>query len=129
MKFNIMLDVSAPDFKEQLLDAIGVKPGDVVTFITPQFERTDGRLIYYFPKTVAEFDALKKLPHETLMKLGLGLWEEGHYLYPKEWYRNIPAGYEVVSINDEVENFIPGKTDDDTRFGMLAYGFKVGVVK
>ena len=125
MKVDIMLDASAPDFKEQLLEALGVKEGDSITFCTPQFERTDGVTITYFPRTFEEFNALKKLPHATLMKLGLGLWEEGHYLYPKEWYWNIPTGYEVLSINGEVEKFVPGKTDDDMRVGMLAYGFRL----
>ena len=48
------------------------------------------------------------------------------------WYRmqptfgykaaSIPAGTEIVDINYATEKFEPGKTDDDYRFGMLAFG-------
>lgn len=125
MKFDLMLDATDPDFANQLKAALGVQDGDTVVISTPQFDRTDGCVITYFPRTVAEFDALKELPHDTLKKIGLGVWAEGHYLYPKEWYWNIPAGYMVDVISDETEPFVPGETDDDIRFGYLAYGFKV----
>ncbi len=35
-------------------------------------------------KSVEWFDSLKNLPHEKLKNMGLGLWETGHYLYPRE---------------------------------------------
>ena len=125
MKFDLMLDATDINFANQLKAALGVQDGDTVVIATPQFNRTDGKIVLYFPRTVAEFDALKVLPHDTLEKIGLGLWEEGHYLYPKEWYWNIPAGYMVDVISDKTEPFVPGETDDDIRFGCLAYGFKV----
>lgn len=126
MKFNVMLDANSPDFADfvdQLRNALGLRPGDTIEISKPQFERTDVRVINYFPRTVAEFDALKKLDDHALRAIGCGVWDEGHYLYPKEWYYNIPNGYPVVSIFGDTELFVPGEIDDDTRFGYLAYGF------
>lgn len=123
MKFEVMLDANAPDFAEQLRNALGLQPGDTLEIATPQFERTDGRVIGYFPRTVEEFDALKKLEDHALRAIGCRVWEEGHYLYPKEWYYNIPNEYPVVDIFGDTELFVPGVTDDDIRFGCLAYGF------
>lgn len=126
MKFDLMLDASDVDFIEQLKSALGVKNGDTLEIITPQFERVDGRVIQYFPRSVAEFDALKLMSDSALEAVGCGVWDEGHWLYPKEWYWNIPNGYEVTDICGETEIFVPGKTDDDIRFGCLAFGFVKG---
>lgn len=126
-KFDVILDVSDKDFTKQLMDALGVKPGDTVNFITPQFTRTDGRLVTYRPTTPEEYAALPNMTPDALKKIGCGIWNKKngktHWLYPYEWYQHIPAGTLVVDINGETEPFEPGKTDDDTRFGMLAYGF------
>ena len=95
-----------------------------VDIITPQFERTNG-IQPVIPDGGKEwFDKLKTLPHETLIAIGMGVWENGHYLYPKEWYSFIPNGYIVTDINNEDELFKRGETDNDIRFGCLAYGFK-----
>lgn len=48
-------------------------------------------------------------------------------LFPAEWYASIPAGFPIVDINGKLEDFEPGKTDDDRRFGLLAYGVMVPV--
>ena len=130
MKFDLMLDASTPDFVEQLMAALGVKEGDEVQILTPQFKRTDGAVITYFPRTKDEFAALHTFSEETLKKLGLGVWDKDdsgiHWLYPHEWYNYIPAGLIVTSISGEEEQFFPGQTDDDMRFGCLAYGFIQG---
>jgi hypothetical protein len=47
------------------------------------------------------------------------------WLFPAEWYAAIPAGFPITDINGCIEQFIPGKTDDDRRFGMLAFGLMV----
>ena len=64
---------------------------------------------------------------EALVRIGVGVWDTTdttiHYLFPAEWYDHIPAGYEIVDISERVEAFEPGKTDDDRRGGMLAYGW------
>lgn len=126
-KFDIILDTADEDFCRKLMDALGVKPGDTVNFTTPQFTRTDGRIISYFPSSPEEYAALPNLAPDVLKKIGCGVWnkENGktHWLFPHEWYPHIPAGILVVDINGETEAFEPGKTDDDMRFGCLAYGF------
>lgn len=122
-----LLDMNAPNFAEQLRAAMGIAPNEGVTFITPQFHRTNGAVVNYFPKTVEEFQFLKLLTKQNLKKLGLQMWDGDdhhiHWLYPSEWYPHIPNGMEIVSIDGSVEKFIPGKTDDDIRYGALSFGF------
>ena len=100
-----------------------------IHIVTPQFERTDGVQPVHPEGGAWWFDQLKGLPHETLKAIGMGLWEEGHYLYPKEWYEFIPAGYMVTDIFGDNERFVPGETDDDIRFGCLPYGFRTAAWK
>ena len=104
--------------------ALGVGDFEPVRVMTSQIERSDGKVITYFPKTVEEFDNLKKAPHDVLIDIGVSLFESGHYLYPGEWYDFIPEGYEVITIFNETELFERSKSDDDTRYGCLSYGFK-----
>ena len=122
-----MLDMNAPDFAEQLGAALGLEHGEKVTFVTPQFTRNDGVVVSYIPKTVEEFDLLRMLRPDNLLKLGLRKWSgdrmQTHWLYPSEWYSSIPAGLEIVDIKGEKETFVPGETDDDIRYGMLSFGF------
>jgi len=126
-RFDVILDASDPDFATKLANALGLKPGEKVNLITPQFERTDGRVITYRPTTPAEYAALKNLDSESLKKIGCQKWDEEDgkitWLFPHEWYSSIPDGIEIVSISGNVEKFKKGETDDDMRFGALAYGF------
>jgi len=85
--------------------------------------KEDGILPGKPPKDKKFFDSLKNVPEKTLIQLGLRQWKRGHWLYPGEWYDSIPEGYPVVDIFGETELFEHGKTDDDIRFGCLAYGF------
>jgi len=98
---------------------------DKIRIITPQFERTDGLKVAVPIKE--DFDNLDKFSEKYLKSLGLQVWnkdpEKIHWLFPKEWYDHIPEGYKVVSIIGDIEKFQKGKTDDDIRFGALAYGF------
>lgn len=59
--------------------------------------------------------------------MGVEIWkingEDIHYLFPKEWYEIIPNGFEIINIFGNKENFVPGVTDDDIRYGCLSYGF------
>lgn len=104
-------------------------------FILPQFTRPDGEPGPAAPPADREaFDALSTLPDTALEELGLRPWgrefehddgtETGRtlWLFPGEWYSAIPAGLPVVDINFRVRAFAPGKTDNDIRFGCLAYG-------
>lgn len=113
---------------EELMEAIGVKKGDTVNIMSPQFQREYNLEIKFIPKSVGEFRALEKLPRTVLHKMGVRLWEvnkdgEVSYLYPGEWYDSIPEGLLIHTINHETEFFKKGVTDDDIRFGCLPYGF------
>lgn len=126
-KFDVILDMASPTFAADLEKALGLKPSEKLEIVTPQFTRTDGRLVTYRPRTVREFDALKLMDEQSLKDAGCGIWnKEGgktHWLYPHEWYDFIPDGYEITDICGNVEPFEKGKTDDDIRYGCLAYGF------
>ena len=111
------------ELSKKIRECLGVGDYETVKVTLPQFDRVDGRKVYYFPKTIEEFDNLKKAPPKTLKDIGLGRWDEETWLYPSEWYDYIPDGYEVVDINGEKEKFKPGVTDDDRRCGCLSYGF------
>lgn len=127
-KFDVMLDMADENFTEDLMKALGVEKGEKINFITPQFERTDGRTVSYLPKTPEEYEAIKLMEPDNLKKVGCQIWEEEngvtHWLYPSEWYDSIPNGTEIISICGNAEKFEHGKTDNDIRFGALAYGFK-----
>ena len=107
--------------------AIGASEYEKIIAVTPQFDRTDGVEVKTRPRSAEYLDRIKALPHDVLMRIGVGVWdgtdEQIHYLFPAEWYECIPAGYEIVTISGKVETFVPGETDDDRRFGMLAYGW------
>ena len=126
-RFDVILDASDPNFAAKLANALGLAPGEKINIITPQFERTDGRRITYRPTSPAEYAALKCLDADSLKKIGCQIWDEDDgkttWLYPHEWYNHIPDGTEIVDINGNVEAFKRGETDDDMRFGALAFGF------
>lgn len=50
--------------------------------------------------------------------------DENVYLFPKEWYNIIPNGFIVTGLYGEEYPFEKGITDDDIRFGCLAYGIR-----
>ena len=126
---DTVLNIDDKDFAVQLNDSLGVESGDTIEIITPQFDRTDKLEVVYIPKNVEEFDALKTFNKQKLIDLGVGVWYETpkmtHYLYPKEWYDYIPDGYPIAFISGHTEPFETDKTDDDYRYGCLAYGFVV----
>lgn len=111
----------------KLRELLGAGDYEEVRIVTPQFDRTDGRKVYYYPKTAEEFDKLKEAPHDILIDMGLGVWSKDngqcHYLYPHEWYAFIPDDYEVFGLFGEAYKFKHGESDDDKRFGCLPYGF------
>lgn len=126
-KFDVMLDASSETFVEDLRKALGLQPGEALQIVTPQFTRTDGRKIVYAPRTEREYDALKLMDPQHLREIGCQIWDKEngrtHWLYPSEWYPFIPNGYAITDINGHTEPFQKGVTDDDIRFGALAYGF------
>jgi hypothetical protein len=121
-----MLNMNNPDFVEQLKDAVGLKDGEVLEITTPQFARTDG-ITPSIPDIA--FDKLHTLSKEALKSRGCQMWDEPDaegnvlWLYPATWYDHIPEGTEMVCIDGEKSAFKRGVTDDDMRYGALAYGF------
>lgn len=109
--------------------AIGAGPFERVEVVGSPHERRDGKTVTVLPQGAKWLDDLRaNAPDWVLKEIGLGLWdyEDGqkHWLFPYEWYDHIPAGYEIVDINGNVEAFEPGVTDNDKRFGCLAYGWR-----
>lgn len=98
-----------------------------IQIITPQFDRIDGKVVTSKPSTMEEFETLRTLGEAQLKDLGCGIWSQKdgktHWLFPKEWYDTIPNGLMVDFICGRTEAFVTGETDDDYRFGCLAYGF------
>jgi hypothetical protein len=121
---DAVLDATDPNFADDFAEAIGARPGDTIEIVTPQFEREQGEPAPCGPpESLADWEALTRHPVGVLRELGLRPWaEEGPWLFPKEWYDHIPAGLSVVDINGASELFEPGVTDNDYRFGMLAFG-------
>ena len=123
-----MLDADDPDFARKLREAIGAKPGETVQFVTPQFDRTDG-LTVPNPQDI-DWPNIHAMPEATLKALGCKKWDAPDaagdvlWLFPAEWYDAIPDGLPVIDINGCTEAFERGVTDDDRRFGCLAFGFK-----
>lgn len=105
-----------------------------ITIITPQFERPAGEPPP--PSLPASWEEFNTLDMMALREMGLQQWNDpatdkdfgwSHpgkvlFLFPAEWYPFIPDGMEIVDINGRTEKFKRGKTDDDMRFGCLAYG-------
>lgn len=120
---------------DELMKELGIEPGEKVNIMTPQFEREYELEIKFIPKGSDEINALiSSAPKDVLIKMGVRPWQkwpnenylkenEVHYLFPGEWYKHIPDGFEIVSISGNKEKFVQGETDDDIRFGCLAYGF------
>ena len=82
-----------------------------------------GEVIGYFPRTVEEFDALKKLDDHALRAIGCGFWDEGHYLYPKRVVLQQQTGIRLWIYSGTLNCLFLEFTDNDIRFGCLAYGF------
>lgn len=128
-RFDVVLDASDPALAEKLGEALGIQPGEPVEIITPQFDREDG-VTPVVPNF--DFNNLPSYPEATLRALGCREWDEPDergevlWLYPAEWYDRIPEGHIVSDINGQDEPFQRGVTDDDRRFGVLAYGFRRG---
>ena len=129
---------------DELIDALGFKPGDTIQITGSQHDRLHKLEIDFIPQDKKEFEAIiTTASDKNLKKMGFAVWttykyeikdkkplnkmylkeDEVHYLFPHEWYNSIPNGYKVIDINGEKEKFINGKSDDDKRFGCLPYGF------
>ncbi len=88
------------------------------------------------PKTRAEWDRLHTESKTDLKARGMGTWSDpdpdGYVLMliPHAWYDKIPVGFPLTCISGKTAPHAvkgDGKTDDDVRFGCLAYGVKIRV--
>ena len=126
-KCDVVLDASDENFAADLMNALGVKPGEKINIMTPSFERTDGRTVSYRPTARQEYEALPQMTPENLKKVGCQIWDseggETHWLYPAEWYEYIPIGFEVIDIMGKKKAFTRSTHGNDIRFGALSYGF------
>ncbi len=127
-KCDVVLNSDDPDFAEQLRKTIGAEPGDTIEIMTPQFIRTDGVIPV---AALDDFNSLASLSRETLKAIGCCPWDEPDdkgevlWLLPGEWYDRIPEGFPLTCIDGTTAPFKRGETDDDTRYGCLAYGVKI----
>ena len=127
-RFDVVLDISSPDFGEKLRAALDLRKGEQIEIVTPQFERVDGVKPNSGPP-LFNFSALSSLSVAQIKALGCGLWSEPDendnvlWLYPKEWYDAVPEGQIVHFIDGDSAPFEHGTTDDDYRCGCLAFGF------
>lgn len=120
-------------FSDAIRDAIGATDDEQVHVSTPQFERTKDMVDPVEAKYSNDWWAhLQILPAKTLKAMGCHEWDEPTdgkvlMLFPGEWYDKIPEGFPIVDICEMHKEFHRGKTDDDIRFGCLAYGIMARV--
>lgn len=127
---------------DDIREAIGAGSDEDVQFTTSQFIRPVGEPPPApGPRDRRWWDVLREMDERSLREIGLRAWNNPDdpddtdadafgrrgvlMLFPGEWYASIPSGFEVVDISGQREHFIPGHTDDDIRFGHLAYGIVV----
>jgi len=139
MSSGILKKGSKSKVAKRIRDMIGADDDEEVLVTTPTFNRPPGHLPPKDPSEVDQnlLDLLPTMSDGDLRALGLGRWagpDDGGggteewpgefrlYLFPAEWYDVIPEGFLVVNILGNTEPFRRGVTDDDCRFGRLAYG-------
>ena len=109
------------------MSILGIEQGDEVHITTPQFERLDGRIVWYTPLTLSELKGMRNAPDWVLWELGLQVWEKTseytHWLYPADWYDYLPDGLDILTVNNTEKVFKHGETSSDRRCGALGYGF------
>lgn len=110
-------------------ESVGAAPGDTIQILTPQFARTS-KMNKVRPAPTP-FEKVRQLDYGALRSIGCEPWDEPDadgnvlLLFPGEWYEMIPDGFEIVDISGRTEQFVSGDTDNDIRFGCLAYGILV----
>ena len=121
-----MLNINDADFINDLANELGVNPGEEIKIITPQFDRTDGFLDHLGDEILSDpyfWSRIVSMDQKQLENLGCCLWDDsGLMLFPYGWYDFIPDGFEMKCIDGSTELMERGKTDNDYRFGCLAYG-------
>ncbi len=120
---------------EELIKELGIKPGDTVNIASSQHEREYELEIKFIPQTADELNIIiQHTKKSELAKMGVrpfadwtdeAYLKEGevHFLFPGEWYKHLPEGFEVTGLSGEKYKFEQGVSDDDIRYGCLPYGF------
>ncbi len=103
-----------------------------IRIVTPQFDRLpDDPPPASLP---SDWSSLRHMDRAALKEIGLRQWDDADssgcvlMLLPGEWYRHIPRGFELECINGKTAPHAmegDGRTDDDIRYGCLAYGIRV----
>lgn len=103
-------------------EAVGVGPNEPVQVLTAGPDRLPGMApVAPPPGLPTDWHRLRAMTQAELKALGCGAWDGAIMLFPAEWHRWVPAGFEVVTISGERRPFVPGKHGDRVA-GCLAYG-------
>jgi hypothetical protein len=97
-----------------------------IRVVTPQFERVDDVEPRPAPAEREDWESLRDLEEQELSDLGLQQWSEDLWLFPFEWYDDVPNDLVIESINGERGEWGSLETSRDKRFGALAYGVRTG---
>ena len=82
-------------------------------------------------KKVTDFEGLKKKKSKALLDMGCKIWDikngKALMLFPVEWYKDIPRGYELETISGDIVGFKEknSNTTKEEKFGVLPYGIRV----
>jgi hypothetical protein len=124
-----IINMASPNAAKELKAALGIKSGEVIEIMTPQFARADGMKVAAPLADPHFWDTLHTSGELYLRAIGLQQWDESEkgilWLFPFEWYASIPDGFQITDISGNRKQFTKGVTDDDHRFGALSYGIFV----
>lgn len=117
------IDINSPTAMDELVDAIGAKPGDIIEVTsTPTDRPANWPKPGIPPSTAQEWNSLREMTVASLREMGCGSWDGRLMLFPREWYSRVPVGFPIEYISGDVNAFIPGHTDNDVRLGCLSFG-------
>lgn len=97
---------------------------DEIEIVTPQFERPDGAPEPSDPPSPEAFAELKHKSEGELLDMGMRRWPDNLWLFPGEWFDDIPEGYVIETVNGNKRRFNPERESRDIRFGCLAFGIR-----
>lgn len=100
-----------------------LNPEDALDSFNPDAEKQEGKMRIENGALKVQCGKEEGVPTELLEQ------DEDVLLFPAEWYNAIPNGFMVTGLYGESYPFEKGKSDDDMRFGCLAYGIRRAVAK
>lgn len=84
----------------------------------------DGKFLESFP--YLKLEVMRRLDEDTLVRLGLKKWhgtdENEIWLFPVEWYENIPERFEIITIFERVKEFDRSEDLKEERGGVMPFG-------